>query len=71
MNYHKQGRNPCPGRGGGGVLGIYIGGVCSGTLKKGGLRCGAGTTQKGGLRCGYNQKKGGLRCDSNPKKGGI
>ena len=59
--------------GGGGVLGIYIGGVCPGTPKKGGLRCGhspkrgvlgAGTVpKKGGLRCGHNQKKGEFRTD--------
>ena len=54
-------------------------GVCPGTPKKGGLRCGhsqkrgvlgAGTApKKGGLRCGHNQKKGGLRHVYNPKKG--
>ena len=56
-------------------------GVCPGTPKKGGLRCGhsskrgvlgAGTVPKkggGGLRCGHNQKKGGLRHVYNPKKG--
>ena len=67
-----------PGGGGGGVLGYILVGVCPGTPKKGGLRCGhspkrgvlgAGTAQKkGGLRCGHNQKKGGLRQVYNPKK---
>ena len=65
-------------RGGGGVLGIYIGGGVPWHTKKGGLRCGhspkrgvlgAGTApRKGGLRCGHNQKKGGLRHVYNPKK---
>ena len=66
-------------RGGGGYSGYKLVGVCPGTPKKGGLRCGhspkrgvlgAGTAQKkGGLRCGHNQKKGGLRHVYNPKKG--
>ena len=42
-------------------------GVCSGRLKKGGLRC--GTARKGG--CGSNSKKGDLRCGSAKKKGGL
>ena len=64
---------------GGGYSGYILVGVCPGTPKKGGLRCGhspkrwvlgAGTAQKkGGLRCGHNQKKGGLRHVYNPKKG--
>ena len=68
---------------GGGARGGYSGyilvGVCPGTPKKGGLRCGhspkrgvlgAGTApKKGGLRCGHNQKKVGLRHVYNPKKG--
>ena len=33
-------------------------GVCSGRLKKGGLRCGH-SSKKGGLRCGSSSKKGG------------
>ena len=66
-------------RGGGGYSGYILVGVCPGTPKKGGLRCGhspkrgvlgAGTApKKGGLRCGHNQKKGGLRHVYNPKKG--
>ena len=65
--------------GGGGYSGYILVGVCPGTPKKGGLRCGhspkkgvlgAGTApKKGGLRCGHNQKKGGLRHVYNPKKG--
>ena len=51
--------------GGGGVLGIYIGGVCPGTQKKGVL--GAGTAPKGGLRYGHSPKNGGLRCGHNQK----
>ena len=42
-------------------------GVCPGTPKKGGLRCGH-SPKKGGLRCGHNQKRG-LRHIYNPKKG--
>ena len=63
----------------GGYSGYILLGVCPGTPKKGGLRCGhspkrgvlgAGTApKKGGLRCGHNQKKGGLRHVYNPKKG--
>ena len=63
----------------GGYSGYILVGVCPGTPKKGGLRCGhspkrgvlgAGTApKKGGLRCGHNQKKGGLRHVYNPKKG--
>ena len=56
--------------GGGGVLGIYIGGVVPWHTKKGGGVLGAGTApKKGGLRCGHNQQKGCLRHVYNPKKG--
>ena len=68
-----------PRGGGGGYSGYILVGVCPGTPKKGGLRCGhspkrgvlgAGTAKKkGGLRCGRNQKKGGLRHVYNPKNG--
>ena len=63
----------------GGYSGYILVGVCPGTPKKGGLRCGhspkrgvlgAGTApKKGGLRCDHNQKKGGLGHVYNPKKG--
>ena len=56
-------------------------GVCPGTPKKGGLRCGhspkrgvlgAGTApKKGGLRCGHNQKKGVLGTSTTRKRGNL
>ena len=46
------------GGGGGGYSGYILVGVCPGTPKK------------GGLRCGHTPKKGGLKCRQSPKKRG-
>ena len=65
----------------GGYSGYKLVGVCPGTPKKGGLRCGhspkrgvlgAGTApKKGGLRCGHNQKRGVLGTSTTRKMGNL
>ena len=58
-------------RGGGGVLGIYIGGGACAQLKKRGV-LGAGTAPKGGiLGAGTAPKKGGLIGASTTRKRGL
>ena len=66
-------------RGGGGYSGYILVGVCPGTPKKGGLRCGhspkrgvlgAGTAQKKGVLGAGTTRKRGVLCTSTTRKRG-